>query len=561
VGTAAGSLATQAVARPEATPDAVAVFDDDWTIVRADDPTARLLGRPAGELIGRNIWVALPELGGTFFHSFLLRARSTGTPMTWSGFYPPSGRWVEATAVVDDGLLRVSAQAIDGPLRDDHPVAGALAGTADDADRLRFLAEVSETLIASLNSGETATRLAELAVSRLCDWAFVSLRGDDGRFVEDAWTHRERGRRADLATYLTGRLRSAGDAVLFEALLSGAPVHMAAIDQERVAPTLPTDEVRRAWRRLDTTSCLIVPLRCRGETLGALALLNTRGRAPHTEMEIATAVEVARRGALALDNARLYGQQLKVAETLQRSMLSPPQHPDGLQIAVRYRPAAAYQQVGGDWYDAFRTDASSVLVIGDVVGHDVAASAAMGQIRSMVRTIACDRLETPAQTLIRVDRVLAALGVQALATALVAQLDIGESAVAGPRRLRWSSAGHLPPLLARRDGTVHALSSRPERLLGLRERAQRTDHEAALWPGDTLLLYTDGLAEHGHHDLDDGIARITAILGELSERTLDALCDQLLDRLVTGHTDDDIALLAVRDARLDRRTGLAAGPP
>jgi hypothetical protein len=179
----------------------------------------------------------------------------------------------------------------------------------------------------------------------------------------------------------------------------------------------------------------------------------------------------------------------------------------------------------------------------------------------MVRTIACDRLETPAQTRIRVDRVLAALGVQALATALVAQLDIGESAVAGPRRLRWSSAGHLPPLLARRDGTVHALSSRPERLLGLRERAQRTDHEAALWPGDTLLLYTDGLAEHGHHDLDDGIARIAAILGELSERTLDALCDQLLDRLVTGHTDDDIALLAVRDARLDRRTGLAAGPP
>jgi serine phosphatase RsbU (regulator of sigma subunit) len=242
-------------------------------------------------------------------------------------------------------------------------------------------------------------------------------------------------------------------------------------------------------------------------------------------------------------------------------MLSPPQHPDGLQIAVRYRPAAAYQQVGGDWYDAFRTDASSVLVIGDVVGHDVAASAAMGQIRSMVRTIACDRLETPAQTLIRVDRVLAALGVEAMASALVAQLDIGESAVAGPRRLRWSSAGHLPPLLARRDGTVHALSSRPERLLGLRERAQRTDHEAALWPGDTLLLYTDGLAEHGHHDLDDGIARITAILGELSERTLDALCDQLLDRLVTGHTDDDIALLAVRDARLDRRTGLAAGPP
>jgi len=548
VGTAPGSLVPEAVVRREAAPHAVVRFDRDWNIVHADDATALLLGRPAAELIGRNLWVALPELGGTFFHSFLLRARSTGTPVTWSGFYPPSGRWMEATAVVDDGLLQVSARVVDGR-PDDHVAAGGSVGIAESIDRLRFLAEVSETLIATLNSGETAARLAELAASRLCDWAFVSLRGDDGRFVEDAWAHRDRAHRTDLATYLTGRRRSAGDAVLFEALLSGAPVHMAAIDQERVARTLPTAEVRAAWERLGTTSCLIVPLRSRGETLGALALLNSHDRPPHTEMEIATAVEVARRGGLALDNARLYGQQLKVAETLQRSLLTPPAQPDGVQIAVRYRPATAYQQVGGDWYDAFQSDGSTVLVIGDVVGHDVAASATMGQLRNMVRTIACDRPETPARTLIRVDRALTTLGVGALATALVARLDGAERTAAGPRRLCWSSAGHLPPLLARPNGTVHTLSSRPERLLGTGESVRRTDHEAALWPGDTLLLYTDGLPEHGHHGLDEGIGRMTATLGDLAGQPLDALCDQMLDRLVTGHTDDDIALLAVRDDR------------
>jgi serine phosphatase RsbU (regulator of sigma subunit) len=524
----------------------VAVFDRDWGIRYVNDATARLFGRPAAELIGRNIWVALPELGGTFFHSFLLRARSTGTPVTWTGFYPPVGRWLEATAVVDDDLLQVSARVTDHR-PDDGPSAGSPVDPDEGGHRLRFLAEVSETLIATLDSGETAARLAELAVSRLCDWAFVALRGDDGRFDEDAWAHRDPARRADLDTYLTGRLRAAGDAVLSDALLTGAPVHMATLDQQRVAPTLPTEEVRAAWRRMDTTSCLIVPLRSRGETLGALALHNAGDRPPHTEMQIATAVEVARRGALALDNARLYDRQLKVAATLQQSLLTAPPRLEGLEIAVRYRPAAAYQQVGGDWYDVFRCDGASVLVIGDVIGHDVAASAAMGQIRSMLRTIACDRAESPAQTLSRVDRVLTTLGVGALATALVARLE--QPSVPGtawPRTLRWSSAGHLPPLLARRDGSVHVLASPPERLLGTNTPRPRTDHEASLWPGDTLLLYTDGLVEHGHRDLDGGIAQLTTILGHLAAPPLDELCDQVLERLITGRTDDDIALLAAR---------------
>src|SRR5206468_7761847 len=164
--------------------------------------------------------------------------------------------------------------------------------------------------------------------------------------------------------------------------------------EELVAPSLPTEEVRTAWRRLQTASYTIVPLRARGETFGALVLLNSGDRPPHTETEIATAVEVARRGALALDNARLYGRQLKVAETLQLSLLTPPPEPEGLEIAVRYRPAAVYQQVGGDWYDAFdQPDGATLLVIGDVVGHNVDAAAAMGQIRSILRGIAFDRQE------------------------------------------------------------------------------------------------------------------------------------------------------------------------
>ncbi|HEY4603696.1 MAG TPA: SpoIIE family protein phosphatase, partial [Blastococcus sp.] len=500
----------QLVAALEALPDGVAVFDADWTVCYVNPAGAALLERRAAGLTGRSIWAALPEVAGSIFHSFLLHARGVGTPVTWQGFYAPAGRWLSATAVVVDGLLHVS-------FRDtgSHATGGgresAEADEPADRDRLRFLAEVSEAMIATLDTGESATRLAELAVSRLCDWAVVALIGDDGGPGEEAWAHRDPARRGDLDTYLNGRLRNAGDdEAMVGALLSGEPVQVTTIDEELVAPSLPTEDVRAAWRLLDTTSCTIVPLRARGETFGALAMMNAGARSPHTELEIATAVEVARRGGLALDNARLYGRQLKVAETLQLSLLTPPPEPEGLEIAVRYRPAAVYQQVGGDWYDAFdQPDGATLLVIGDVVGHNVDAAAAMGQIRSILRGIAYDRPESPAQVLSRVDGVLTGLRIGTLATALVARLEQStERAASGLRTLRWSSAGHLPPLLLHPDGTVRSLASPPEPLLGTASTHARADHEVALGPGDTVVFYTDGLIEQGRVDIDTGLARL-----------------------------------------------------
>jgi phosphoserine phosphatase RsbU/P len=350
-------------------------------------------------------------------------------------------------------------------------------------------------------------------------------------------------------TYLTGRVRSGGrDTALMDALLTGEPVQVPMIDNESVAASLGTDEVRAAWERLESTSCTIVPLRARGETFGALALVNSNGRPAHTEMEIATAVEVARRGGLALDNGRLYERQLKVAETLQRNLLTPAPQPDHLEIAVRYRPATAHALVGGDFYDAFtQADGATLLVVGDVAGHSVEAAAAMSQLRSTLRTIAYDRPASPARTLDRVDRVLTGLDFGTLATALVARIEQpAQQAEAGLRTLRWSSAGHVPPLLLRADGRVELLDSAPERLLGADEASPRTDHTATLAPGDTILLVTDGLIEHGRIDIDSGMDRLCAALGELSGVPVDALCDRLLDRILTGAADDDVAILAVR---------------
>jgi serine phosphatase RsbU (regulator of sigma subunit) len=348
---------------------------------------------------------------------------------------------------------------------------------------------------------------------------------------------------------MRGRLRGTGDdAAMLHALLSGEPVQVATIDQQQVAPSLPTPQVRAAWRRLDLASCTIVPLRARGETFGVLALMNSAPRPLHGGVEVATAVEVARRGALALDNARLFGRQQRIAETLQRSLLTPPPAPDGLQVAVRYRPASSHALIGGDFYDAFtQPDGTTVLVIGDVAGHNLAAAAAMSQLRTTVRTLAFDRPDSPAATLSRVDRVLTGLRFGTLATALLAWIvRPAGSGGTGPRQLCWSSAGHPPPLLLHPDGEVQVLHRPPDRLLGTDEPSPRSDHTTVLHPGDTLLLVTDGLIEHGRSDIDAGLTRLTGALPALTGLPLEELCDRLLADILTGRADDDVALVAVR---------------
>jgi phosphoserine phosphatase RsbU/P len=545
---AAGTL-VQAL---DALPDGVLILDNEWNVAFVNRAGAALLRRPVAELLGRNLWVALPDLGGSNFHSFLLHARAVGSTVTWAGCCAPAGRWVQATAVVTGDLLQVSFRAPEPPQEGAAHVDDRAESVRDapdgDQDRLRFLAEVSEAMIATLNTGESASQMAELVVGRLCDWAVVALAGENGEVGEEAWAHREPSRRRDLDIYMTGRLRGTGDdAAMIDALLTGQPVQVREIREDLVAASLPTEAVRRAWRRLDTSSCTIVPLRARGATFGALAMLNAAGRPPHNDVQIAIAVEVARRGALALDNARLYGRQLTVAEKLQRSLLTDPPQPDDLELVVRYRPATTHMHIGGDWYDAFQADGALLAVIGDVVGHDVDAAAAMGQIRSILRGVAYDRADTPDRILARVDSVLTGLKMDSLATALVARVEQPPAQRrAGLRTLRWSSAGHLPPLLVQPDGTVELLATPPERLLGIDQPVTRTDHETTLHPGSTLLLFTDGLVEQGHTCLDDGIAKLADVLASVHGLPLDQLSDRVLDHMLPCRGDDDVALLAVR---------------
>jgi serine phosphatase RsbU (regulator of sigma subunit) len=237
-----------------------------------------------------------------------------------------------------------------------------------------------------------------------------------------------------------------------------------------------------------------------------------------------------------------------LAEGLQRSLLSEPPVADGLQIAVRYVPAAEAARVGGDWYDAFLApDGGTLLVIGDVVGHDTQAAAAMGQVRGLLRGIAFTTGDSPAAVLTRLDHAVTGLHPDTTVTSVVARVEAGPGRPDGAIRILWSNAGHPPPMVVTADGSVTVLSAaRADLLLGWDPDTTRAESEATLARGATLLMYTDGLVERRGEDLDQGLDRLRTALGRIAAHPLDQLCDELLATMRPLVPDDDVALIAVR---------------
>jgi serine phosphatase RsbU (regulator of sigma subunit) len=229
-------------------------------------------------------------------------------------------------------------------------------------------------------------------------------------------------------------------------------------------------------------------------------------------------------------------------------LLTAPPNIEPFTIVTRYLPATDGAEVGGDWYDAFAQPGGGVAIaIGDVVGHDIHAAAAMGQLRGIIRTIANAMPGTPADTLSRADRAAESLQVQTFATAILAQIEPEPSDATGGRIVIWSNAGHPPPILISRAGEVRLLTAKPDPMLGADMGAVRHDRTTDLHVGDTLLLYTDGLIERRDEDIDVGLARLAASVGHGHELPLTELCDVILAQCSGGH-QDDIALLALRIA-------------
>ncbi|MEJ5946656.1 SpoIIE family protein phosphatase [Pseudokineococcus basanitobsidens] len=344
---------------------------------------------------------------------------------------------------------------------------------------------------------------------------------------------------------------------------------VAAVVASRVAVLVPDEAGLLAAHPLSDLgpgygggAAAVLPLAVGGRVLGALVLGWPQPVLPDpAEREVVGAL--TRYTAQAVARAQLLADQRSTATVLQEAMLTAMPQPDHLHLVSRYVPAADGAQVGGDWYDAVvLPDGATHLVIGDVVGHDMRAAASMGQLRSLTRSLAWALVEPPSTVLSGVDEAMHDLHVPALATVLLARVEqsAGEAAV-GARRLRWSSAGHLPPALLEADGTARLLDEGSDLLLGVRTGTPRHDHECVLPEGSTLLLYTDGLVERRDRPVREGMDELCRTLSRHAGLGLEELVDAVLEDMVGGHGGgDDVALLAVRAHPEDRPRPDEAGP-
>jgi serine phosphatase RsbU (regulator of sigma subunit) len=259
------------------------------------------------------------------------------------------------------------------------------------------------------------------------------------------------------------------------------------------------------------------------------------------------AVGIAAQAAAALDNALLYTGQRRVARALQATLLTPLPAHDRFGLCARYVPAVEHAEVGGDWYDAFvLPGGETALIVGDVVGHDLHAAACMAQLRNVVRSIAIDRGTEPAEIVRHADEVSAQLRITNFASLVFGRV---EEAADGSLRLRWTNAGHPPPLLLHPDGHARLLRHPPNLPLGIRPHETRRDHVEALPAGSTLLLYTDGLVEGRHTPVSHGLERLTAVAETMGPLPLDQFCDGVIAGMADAQTSDDIAIIALRVPR------------
>jgi PAS domain S-box-containing protein len=432
-------------------------------------------------------------------------------------------------------------------LQADAARATAVAAMTEANQRLALLAEVGRVLSSTVDIDEQLQRLARLVVPRLGDWCWIVTTDDHGRLQESASAHRDPTRREEVAGYVRRMLHAVTDDGAPRLVYrTGQPLVIPELSPERVALSLADEDARAALLALAPAAAAAVPLISRGQTVGVLCLLNEAERGAHSAADVDTAVEIGRRAGMALHHSRLYGQQRELADALQRSMLTEPPEIEHGEIVVRYVPAAEGAEIGGDWYDAFlQAGGATVLAIGDVVGHDTRAAAAMGQVRGLLRGISYSGGGTPAEVLGEVDRALTGLSLRTMATALVARLE--PQADGGPLLLRWANAGHPPPVLVGRDGSVRLLAAgTADLLLGVAPGCRRQDHTVPVPPGSTVLLYTDGLVERRDRDIDAGTDQLLAVLRACAGLPLDELCDRVLEHMFLPDAEDDVAVLAVR---------------
>ncbi|MEV7452370.1 ATP-binding SpoIIE family protein phosphatase [Streptomyces nigra] len=555
---------------------ATALYDTRLRLRRANRAMERAVALSEADMVGLRVEEIVDEPAGRRAEQGMARVLSTGETQVNEDFLPAAGE------------TRAHAWSlVMSPLRD---AAGAVRGvclTAHDMteqhwarQRLQLIAEAGRRIGSTLDVMRTAQELADVIVPELADFVSVDLLPavDD---VPDA-SARGGGRppgplellRAahqsvtpgvpEAVTALGALERYAEGSAPVETLRSG---HATVYEMTHPAITalVARDPVRAARvREFGIHSVMTVPLTARGTTLGVAVLARHRHPEIFQRDDLVLAEELAARAAVCMDNARRYTRERDRSVTLQRSLL-PQRLPEqaALEVASRYLPAGAHTGVGGDWFDVIPLSGARVaLVVGDVVGHGIHASATMGRLRTAVRTLADIDL-APDELLTHLDDLVSRLsterdGGRARERYPECAGEVGATclyAVYDPisRRCSLARAGHPPPVVVAPGGTADVVdlpSGPPLGVGGLPFECAELD----LPEGSLLALYTNGLVTPGGRSrsggADEGVRRLRGLLAS-PEPTLDALCDRILTELLPSRPPDDVALLVARTRALD----------
>ncbi|WP_330295235.1 SpoIIE family protein phosphatase [Streptomyces sp. NBC_00503] len=544
-------------------PCVLAIFDAELRLVRANAVMKRVLSLTEDEMRGLRLPDIAPDPVSQETERRMRLALETGETQHADGLVRPTGVSTEHGWATSLTPLRDA----DGRVRAVYLAAHERTATGSDGQPALPPDLDAARIGTTLDSARTARELADAAVPQLADFAVVDLldplpRGDDpsSGAVEGVVTVRRTAVRSVLGTSPQSGV-AVGDTTVYPAL--SPPVECLTAGRGTVYGT--TDPAIARWVAQDpgaawigeygTHSVMVVPLRAGGTTVGSAVFGRHQHREPFRPKDLWQAEELAGRAAVSIRNAPRHPREHTSTMTLQRSLL-PHTLPDqsALEIASRYLPAGGEAGVGGDWFDVIPLSGARVaLVVGDVVGHGIRATATMGRLRTAVRTLADVDLP-PDELLTHLDDLVIRLSAD--------EGGQGDGEAAGgigttclyvvydpiTRHCTVARAGHPPPVVVSPEGSAYLLDVPAGPPLGLGGLPFETV-EVELPEWSILALYTDGLLQAREHDIDEALdSMFTALVRPAS--TLDAVCDRVLTALLTHPPEDDVALLVARTRAL-----------
>lgn len=518
----------------ERLPVGCCALDLDGRLTFINPAAADMVGAGAATLVGRRPWEVLPWLRDPVFEDRYRAAVVARQPTSFTALRPPD-QPLDFQLYPDQRGISVhitpaATAPAPHPPRGQHPPSTA---EPVGAMALYHLTHLAAALTEAAGVGDVVNLAADQIVPAFGPKALALMTAEEGRLRIKGF----RGYTSELmdrfdAAPLTSDTPSA------RVLATGTPSFFATFaDLKHDYPQAVHQDTMAAWAFL--------PLIASGRTVGSLVLAYDHPR-PFPPAERALLTSVAGLIAQALDRARLFDTSQQLARTLQAGLLphTLPVVP-GLDVVARYQAADRRIDIGGDFYDLIRCDATTAAAaIGDVQGHNMNAAALMGQVRTAVHAHATAGTP-PGEVLARTNRLMTDLDPGLFTSCLYAHLDLAH------HRAHLATAGHPPPLLRHPDGRTEVLHLPPGLLLGIDADADYVTTSIPFSPGALLALYTDGLVETPGTDIDDAITDLARQLTRAGHQNPDSLADTLLQHAErAAPRTDDIALLLLLQARV-----------